>query len=298
MEGLDSASLVFAGPFANLGGGDIESPTVVSVPTGSGVGQPLYLATAYNHVMYVSLGNGTWSPITPLSTYTYCSDAPGATVVASTPGSTAAYTLVVACRGGNGALYWASGPVTAGTVPSDFTNWASLGGVIEPGISGGPAVTAVEPPSGTSLTFADELTFFVNGMTGHVFETTAAAGAAGWTQTGWECTGHLAAASYQVSGALTSAFACQGGQIKAYAAITTGAGWDTQPLGGAVIDGPGIAIGPTAWTVVAEGLDQGLFQDTSTSTTGSFSFGGWNYVGGVLTNGAEATALLTEATNP
>jgi hypothetical protein len=156
----------------------------------------------------------------------------------------------------------------------------------------------VEPPSGTSLTFADELTFFVNGMTGHVFETTAAAGAAGWTQTGWECTGHLAAASYQVSGALTSAFACQGGQIKAYAAITTGAGWDTQPLGGAVIDGPGIAIGPTAWTVVAEGLDQGLFQDTSTSTTGSFSFGGWNYVGGVLTNGAEATALLTEATNP
>jgi hypothetical protein len=65
-----------------------------------------------------------------------------------------------------------------------------------------------------------------------------------------------------------------------------------------VIDGPGIALSPTFWTIVAEGGNQGLWQDTSTSTTGTLSFSGWTSPGGVLTNGAEATALLTEPNNP
>ena len=63
-----------------------------------------------------------------------------------------------------------------------------------------------------------------------------------------------------------------------------------------MIDGPGIAISPTSWTIVAEGGDHALWQDTSTSTTASF--GGWTSVGGVLTNGATTTALLTNSNNP
>ena len=226
-----------------------------------------------------------------------CTDAPTATVVASTPGSTAAYTLVVACRGGDGALWWVSGAVTAGSLPSGFTGRASLGGQIEMGINGGPAVTAVQPATG-SISFANELTFFVNGTDGHAWKTTVAAGAAGWATTGWACLGHLAAGSFVSGGTLTSAFACQGTDHAVWAATSTGSSWDMQRVGGTVIDGPGIALSPVSWTIVAEGGDHALWQDTSTSTTGSFSFSGWTSPGGVLTNGAAATALLTETNNP
>jgi hypothetical protein len=296
LEGVDSASPVFSGAWEDQGGLAVESPVVVSVPNASGVGTPLYVVTGIDHSVWVSWENGPWGRLSSPSFD--CTDAPAATVVASTPGSTSAYTLVVACRGTNGALWWVSGPVTAGTLPSDFTGWTSLGGIIESGINGGPAVAAVEPPAGTSISFSKELTFFVNGIDGQVWETTAAAGSAGWTGTGWRCNGHLAAAAFVASGTLTTAFACQGTDRAIDAATTTGAGWDLQRLGGIVIDGPGIAMSPTSWTVVAEGTDQALWQTTSTSTAGSFSFGPWTWAGGVLTNGASATALLTEANNP
>ena len=218
-------------------------------------------------------------------------------MVAATPGSTAAYKLVVACRGHDGALWWISGPVTAGTLPSGFTGWTSLGGLIATGTSGAPAVTAVQPSTG-SISFANELIFFVNGMDGRVWETTAAAGSAGWATNGWICSGHLAAGSFVASGTLSSAFACQGADRAVWAATTTGTGWDLQRVGGIVTGGPGIALSPTSWTIVVEGTDGGLWQDTSTSTTGSFNFGGWSSGGGSLTNGAAATALLTETNNP
>jgi hypothetical protein len=159
-------------------------------------------------------------------------------------------------------------------------------------------VAAVQPSGGTTISFSNELTFFVNGTNGHVYTTTAAAGGPGWTETPWECNGHLAAAALSVDGSLTSAFACQGLGGIVYAATTTGTGWDTEPLGGIAIDGPGIALSSVSWTVVVEGTDHQMYQNTSTSTTGTFSFGGWSPLGGVLTNGAAAAALLTEANNP
>ena len=151
-------------------------------------------------------------------------------MVASTPGSTAAYTLVVACLGGDGALSWVSGAVTAGSLPSGFTGWASLGGRIEMGINGGPAVMAVQLATG-SISFANELTFFVNGTDGHVWKTTVAAGPAGWATTGWACLGHLAAGSPASGGTLTSAFACQGTDHAVWAATSTGSSWDMQRVG-------------------------------------------------------------------
>ena len=293
LDGVNSLSPVFGGSWASLNGAILESPAVVSVPASSGPGQPLYLATGTNHDVYVSLGGGTWGRLSAAPAY--CTDAPTATVVASTPGSTAAYTLVVACRGGDGALWWVSGAVTAGSLPSGFTGWASLGGQIEMGINGGPAVTAVQPATG-SISFANELTFFVNGTDGHAWKTTVAAGAAGWATTGWACLGHLAAGSFVPGGTLTSAFACQGTDHAVWAATSTGSSWDMQRVGGTVIDGPGIALSPVSWTIVAEGGDHALWQDTSTSTTGSFSFAGWSFSGGAMTNGATATALPTGPT--
>ena len=294
LGGDDGAVPVFGGPWAGEGGGVLELPAVVAVPTSSGAGQPLYLVTGVDHDVWVSLGGGVWGRLSALPAD--CTDAPGATVLAATPGSTSAYTLVVACRGASGALSWVSGSVTAGTLPSGFTGWASLGGLIEPGISGAPAVTAVEPSSGT-LSFANELTFFANGMDGRVWQTTDASGSAGWVTDGWVCSGHLAAAAFTASGTLTSAFACQGGDHAVWAATTSGSGWDLRRVGGAVIDGPGIALSPVSWTIVAEGGDHALWQDTSTTTTGTFSFAGWTSAGGVMTNGATAAALLTAATN-
>ncbi len=295
LDGVDSLSPVFGGSWANLSGAVLESPAVVSVPTASGAGQPLYLATGANHDVDVSLGGGTWAGLSAVPVY--CTDAPAATVVAATPGSTAAYTLVVACRGIDGALWWVSGPVTAGTLPSRFSGWTSLGGLVATGTSGAPAVTAVKPSTG-SISFANELTFFVNGMDGRVWETTASAGSGGWATNGWICSGHLAAGSFVASGAVTSAFACQGADRAVWAATTTGTSWDLQRVGGIATGGPGIALSPTSWTIVVEGTDGGLWQDTSTITTGSFQFGGWSPGGGSLTNGAEATALLTETNNP
>ena len=250
LEGVDSGSPVFSGAWSSQGGLTIETPVVVSVPTGSGAGQPLYVATGLDHNVWVSLEGGQWAALS--ATPVDCPDAP-ATVVASTPGSTAAYTLVVACRGGDGALWWVSGAVTAGSLPSGFTGWASLGGQIEMGINGGPAVTAVQPATG-SISFANELTFFVNGTDGHAWKTTVAAGAAGWATTGWACLGHLAAGSFVSGGTLTSAFACQGTGHAVWAATSTGSSWDMQRVGGTVIDGPGIALSPVSWTIVAEGV--------------------------------------------
>lgn len=295
--GVDSAAPVFSGPWLDQGGGIIETPAVVSVPNAIAVGTPLYVVTGTDHDVWVSTQTGVWAQLSP--TYAaYCTDAPAAAVMTSPPGSTSAYTLVVACRGTDGALWWASGPVSAGTLPSDFTNWASLGGSVATGISGGPAVAVVEPVPGTMISFNSEIAFFINGTDGRVYTTTAEGGAGGWTPTGWECTGHLAAASVALDGNLTTAFACQGTDHSVWAATTIGDGWDTHDLGGIAVDGPGIALSSVSWTVVVEGTDQAMFQDTSTSTTGSFSFGGWSLVGGTLTNGAAATALLSEANVP
>jgi hypothetical protein len=84
-------------------------------------------------------------------------------------------------------------------------------------------VAAVEPPAGTTISFSNELTFFISGADGHVWETTAAPGA-GWTRTGWQCSGHLAAGAFVASSTLTSALACQGVDRAVWAATTTGAG--------------------------------------------------------------------------
>ena len=296
LAGLDSMSPVLTGSWSEQGGGILESPAVVSVPNSSGAGTPLYVATGVDHNVWVSLEGGPWGRLS--ASPVDCTDAPAATVVAATPASTGAYKLVVACRGVDGALWWVSGAVTSGSLPSGFSGWASLGGLIELGTSGGPAVAADEPPSGTPISFDSELTFFVNGMDGRVWATTAATGAGRWTPLGWACSGHLAAAASVVSGTLTTAFACQGADQALLAAITTGSGWDLQRVGGTLVDGPGIALSTVSWTVVVEGVDGALWQDTSTSTAGGFSFGGWRSEGGELTNGAAATALLTEATTP
>ncbi len=111
--------------------------------------------------------------------------------------------------------------------------------------------------------------------------------------------GHLAAAS--VIGATTNvaAFACQGLDEGAWLATTTGSAWTIFSVGGLLVDGPGIALGPDSLTVVGEGTDNQLWQRTSAviNPTSNVSFGSWSAAGGYLTNGATA-ALLFASANP
>jgi hypothetical protein len=142
-----------------------------------------------------------------------------------------------------------------------------------------------------------EITFFANGVDGRVWMVTPSTG---WVPTGWVCTGHLAAATVVSTVNSGTAFACRGGDGAIWLATDYGSGWTTFSLGSTGVEGPGLAFAPNSLTVVAEGADQQLWQDTATAMnpTSAASFGGWVASGGILTAGATAAALLYSNANP
>ncbi len=168
--------------------------------------------------------------------------------------------------------------------------WQSLGGVLV----NGPAVAAVDP---VHRTVNSELTFFVNGTDGHVWTRTLDSG---WTQMPWKCIGHPAAAAtlstlIPTTGQVT-VFACHGIDHALWFSRNLGGGWvDTQSLGGIVVDGPGVAVGPSTATFFVEGNDQGGWHRTITHGGNVFA---WTSDGGILQFGVGATALLFRSDNP
>ena len=141
LAGNDATSPVFNGAWTFLGGGLVGSPQVVSVPNGSATGTPVLIVTGTDHNLWVRSEASGWYTLT--ATPAYCTGNPGAAVVEQTPGSAAAYLLVVACRGTDGGLWVAQGPV--GSNPSVLPAigaWTSYGGRIV----SAPAVVE-SPPS-------------------------------------------------------------------------------------------------------------------------------------------------------
>ncbi len=204
-----------ASPFTSLGGFMLAAPAVVSVPDLSGVGPgtPIYIAAGGDQSLWVRSQMQPWQPLAPSA---HCIDNPAGVVVQSKPAGSLVF--AVGCQGGDHSLWFAEEPISSGTLPSPSLVFHSLGGHM----TAGPAVAAIDPLG--AATVDDELTFFADGLDGHVWTRTP--NSTGWTPMSWSCVGHPAASTVVV---LTpppafeaSLFACQGLNGHLWVAVNLG----------------------------------------------------------------------------
>ena len=277
-----------ARPWTSFGGVLAAAPAVASEPepTNMNPGSLIYIATGLDHALYVRNQASPWQRLS--TGFTYCIDNPAAVITSAH--AAGAYLLTVACQGADHGLWMSQqAPIAFGSLPGPMNSWTSLGGQL----TAGPAVAAVDP---LHRTVNDELTYFGRGTDGHIWARTVNAA---WTQTSWACQGHPAAAT-TVNAALTGGqlteFACHGTDGAIWVSNNNGSGWSAaQSLGGAVIDGPGLAVGPSFTTVFAEGTDGQPWQRTMTNGAGA---GPWSTPGGAVQHGMGASALQFLNANP
>jgi len=290
VAGADSALWTRSdlGPWLGFGGRLIAAPAIASVPSTAQPetqGTPFIVATGVDHNLWTWNQQQGWQALG--ASPVYCIDNPAAVITSAH--AAGAFLLTVACQGVDHALWYAQ--TQAGTLLAPLAlSWQSLGG----GIVDGPAVAPVDP---VHRTVTGELTFFANGSDGHVWTRTIDTG---WVQMPWQCLGHPAAAgtlSTQIptTGQVT-VFACQGTDHTLWFSHDFGSGWvDTQSLGGVLIDGPGVAVGPVNATFYVEGHDTTGWHRTITHGGNAFA---WTPDGGQLQFGAAAAALLFRSDNP
>jgi hypothetical protein len=288
-EGVDQGLWVRqdSGPFGSYGGLLMAAPAIASVPNAAGgPGVPLYIGTGTDHALWVRSQTRGWQHLS--SAAIYCIDNPAAEV--ETIGFQGASTLTVACQGSDHTLWYASEPVSAGSLPPPLTGWQSLGGVLRDG----PAVATVDPlhPPATSQ---PSITFFVNGSDNHVWTRTVHTG---WSQRPWLCKGHPAAGSSLTPGGAdaVTVFACHGldDSVWLSRSYSHGGGWEPSlSLGGIAVDGVGVASGPLTATIYIQGSDSHPWQRTYGQTVS-----GWSSPGGTIRHGTGAAALLSALDNP
>jgi hypothetical protein len=255
--GFDHSVRVFANssPFVFKGGQLLGAPALAGIPLTNLPAEPLYFGTGLDHNIWVRSDARDWQPLTGGA---YCIDNPAATVVGP-PGST---TLYVACQGGDHGLWYTSGTVTAGSLPT-LGGWTSLGGVL----SAGPAVARI----------GGAITFMVTGSDRHIWSRTLSSGYQPFEA---RCIGHPALAT-GANG--TAYFACDGMDGALWYATNPGGGWGgATSAGGRLIDGPGIAA-LTSPAFFVEGTDNSIWEWSSS--------GGWNPEGGQAIYGTAATVL-------
>ena len=238
-------------------GGVITGPPAVAAapsPNSFTLEDPLFVGTGTDRRLWVRSLTDGWQPVGAA----LCIGGPAAVVT----GTTAPYTVTVACRGTDNALWYNSASWTGTGLPVfPAAGWTSLGGVL----SAGPAAA----PVGTTMTF------FVRGTSGAIFTRTAAAD---YAATPWACIGSPAAAHDTASGVTT--FACQGTDRALWEATNAGSAWgQALSLGGTLIGGP--AVGPEI-DLFAEGTDHAVWERTPA---------GWTSLGGSIVGGVGAVAL-------
>jgi hypothetical protein len=274
------------GPWLDFGGQFVAAPAVTSIPDSSGQnpGTPFVVGTGLDHDLWTFNQQQGWQHLS--SNPAFCLDNPAAVVTSAH--AAGQQLLTVACQGANHALWFAQAVVGSGLAPLPLA-WQSLGGVL----TSGPAVAAVAPIGNT---VDGEITFFGVGQDSHVWTRTVGTG---WVQMGWQCLGHPAAAtslSTLVQSGEVTVFACDGLDHTLWFSRNFGSGWiDTQSLGGGLIDGPGVAVGPSTATFYVEGNNQGSWHRTITHGGNVFS---WTSDGGGLQHGTAAAALLFASDNP
>jgi hypothetical protein len=224
----------FGSLYDPLGGQLIAAPAVADVPQPGGTsdaGVPVFVGTGTDHQLWVRTPGVSWRTLSDARTY--CKDNPAATVRNGQ--------LTVACWGEDNALWTATGPITTTTLPK-LNAWRSVGGVL----TAGPAVGD-----------AAGLVFLVVGSGGKVYQSRGT----GYSPTPWTCKGHPAIGSGEPPADGPSWFACHGTDDGLWVAQFVGGGWGSaRPLGGKVVDGPGVAINSTTVAFFVQGTDGAVWQ--------------------------------------
>jgi hypothetical protein len=221
------------GGWNSLGGYLVAAPAVVSVPNG-GAGAPLYIGLGGDHDLWVRTASQPWRPLD--DSPVYCIDNPAAVISGTN--------LVVACQGGDHALYTVKAPVIPNVPPVlARATWQGHGGIL----TAGPAAAFVVGRGAFDI--------MVVGGDKQVWEWNSNS----YSATGFYCSGHPALATDSGN---TSYFACRG---------LDGALWWSQPsgattwspatsLGGQVVDGPAIAANLAGPTFYVQGVDGVLYE--------------------------------------
>jgi uncharacterized protein YkwD len=245
------------GAYQPLGGVLMAAPAVVRasvVPGGV-----LYVGTGADHDLWIRSTQLGWQRLNAGGPV-YCIDNPAVTIIGST--------LHASCQGGDRQLWYATGNVVSGGLPS-VGGWQPLGGVLASG------------PGTGQLPGAGGPTFLVEGTDGAVWSRDQGSG---WRSTGWRCVGHPALAA---TGTGTAYFACHGSDGQLWVASNSGAGWNTvRPIGGAPADGVGASIVTGGVHVYYQGPDGAVYQDSLVNG----ATGGILLVGGGVKNGVGAAA--------
>jgi hypothetical protein len=277
------------GPWLGFNGGLAGAPAIASLPNEIGStetqGTPFVVVTGLDHDLWTFNQQRGWVRLS--TSRAFCIDNPAAVITSAH--AAGGLLLTVACQGGDHALWFAQALVGSGLAPFAL-NWQSLGG----GLSNGPGVAVVDPIHNS---VAGELTFFATTPpSGIVWTRTLLTG---WSPSTWACSGHPAAGatlSTQIPSGEVTVFACQGKDHSLWFSHNFGGGWiDTQSLGGGLLDGPGVAVGPTTATFFVEGTDHSMWHRTITHGGNVFN---WTSDGGFAQFGAGATALLFRSDNP
>ncbi|GAC1340117.1 MAG: hypothetical protein NVSMB29_08540 [Candidatus Dormibacteria bacterium] len=209
--------------YAPYGGRLLAAPAVSARSNGD----HLYVVLGTDHRLYQRTDAIDFQLAAPDG---YCLDSPG---VYRSRGS-----ATVACEGGDHQLWVNDGSVDANGI-FHATAWRSLGGIL----ASGPSIALVQ----------GQPHYFVEGSDHLVYDRTADTG---FVTTGWACLGHQAVVGY-VGRAY---FACHGTDGQAWSAVNNGARWSpTLPLGGALVDGTGLAPYAGGATLYVEGTDQQIY---------------------------------------
>lgn len=244
-------------------GGQITGPPAVAAPPNniSKPVEPLFIATGTDGHLFVRSLTAGWQQ---LDGDTALCVGPPAAVITGTP-QTGPFTLTVACRGLNNALWENSAPLPASGLPQVTSGWTDLGGVLS-------ASPAAAPVGGT-------MTFFVRGTNGEIFTRTLSSG---YSPMPWFCIGAPAASTAQF-GTITY-MACRGTDNALWETANNGSGWPTPvDFGGVLSAGPAIAANGDEPYMVAEGTDHSVWERTN-----QFD---WSGIGGAVVGGVGAVNL-------
>lgn len=278
-EGTDGQLWVHAPQLGSgwqpLGGRIIAPPAVAAAasPTGSTPADPLFVVTGSDQQLFIRSLTMGWQPLGITGDAAFCIGGPAAVITGT---SATGYTLTVACRGLDNALWENSTALPSSGLPQFTHPWTSLGGVL----SAAPAASIVSYGQAGQI-----VTFFVTGTTRQVWMRTLPSPAliSAYSPLPWYCIGSPAAAFEPAIG--TAIFACAGTDHQLWTADNGGAFWSqAQPLGGQLIGGPAIAAtnGLTP-EFLAEGLDHAAWMNTSS---------GWTSLGGSIVGGIGAAILV------